>query len=120
MYREYYRLQLAPFENTPDPRFFYDSEDHREALASTEYTVRMRKGLVLITGEIGSGKTMVSQALRHRLGDAARIALVRQRADPLQDGYYQRRVAGRLDEDHLGVRPHGRRDGVRVRRVHHH
>ena len=78
MYRDYFGLKLSPFESTPDPRFFYDSEDHREALASTEYTVRMRKGLVLITGEIGSGKTTVSHALQQRVADSARVAVVRQ------------------------------------------
>ena len=78
MYCEYFGLTLPPFENTPDPRFFYDSDDHREALASTEYTVRMRKGLALITGEIGSGKTTVSHAMQERVHDCARIAVVRQ------------------------------------------
>ncbi|MAE61164.1 MAG: ATPase [Planctomycetaceae bacterium] len=78
MYNEYFGFELSPFENTPDPRFFYDSDDHREALASTEYTVRMRKGLALITGDIGSGKTTVSHAMQQRVQDSARIAVVRQ------------------------------------------
>ena len=78
MYCEFYRLQMMPFENTPDPRFFFASEDHREALASIEYTIRMRKGMVLISGEIGSGKTTVSYALQHSVGDAAHVALIRQ------------------------------------------
>jgi general secretion pathway protein A len=78
MYREHYGLRLAPFENTPDPRFLYASEDHNEALAGIEYTIRMRKGIVLISGEIGSGKTIITHVLKQRLGNAASTVIVRQ------------------------------------------
>jgi general secretion pathway protein A len=76
MYDEFYQFRTLPFENTPDPRFFFASEQHREALAAIEYTIRMRKGFVLITGEIGSGKTTVGRTMCHRCGDEARIVLV--------------------------------------------
>lgn len=59
MYNGFYNLRVSPFENTADPRFFFASEQHREALSAIEYTIRMRKGVVLITGAIGSGKTTV-------------------------------------------------------------
>src|SRR5262249_53557164 len=65
-----------PFENTPDPRFFYASEQHREALAAIEYTIRMRKGIVLITGEIGAGKTTVAATMWSRCEDSAKIVRV--------------------------------------------
>jgi general secretion pathway protein A len=78
MYQEHYGLRLLPFENNPDPRFLYASEDHKEALAGIEYTIRMRKGIVLVTGEIGSGKTIITQVLRQRLGDSAFTVIVRQ------------------------------------------
>ena len=77
MYCPFHGLKSPPFELTPDPRFFYASEDHRESLAGIEYAVRMRKGLVLVTGEVGSGKTTVSQTLIQRLGDTASVVLIR-------------------------------------------
>ncbi len=73
MYEAFYNLKMMPFENTPDPRFFFQSEQHREALAAIEYTIRMRKGFVLITGDIGSGKTTVGRAMCERVGHAATI-----------------------------------------------
>ncbi len=78
MYLEHYQLKASPFENTPDPRFLYASEDHTEALAGAEYTVRMRKGIVLISGEIGSGKTIITHVLRQRLARVATCFLIRQ------------------------------------------
>lgn len=73
MYETFYNYSTAPFENTPDPRFFFASEQHREALAAIEYTIRMRKGIVLITGDIGSGKTTVSRTMIKRCADEATI-----------------------------------------------
>lgn len=73
MYHEFYNLKLLPFENTADPRFFFASDQHREALAAIEYTLRMRKGLVLITGDIGSGKTTVGRTMCQRCGADASI-----------------------------------------------
>ncbi len=71
MYLDFYNLHTLPFENTPDPSFFFASEQHREALAAIEYTIRMRKGFVLITGEIGAGKTTVGRTMAencHEIG----------------------------------------------------
>lgn len=76
MYEEFFDLRQLPFENTADPRFFYDSEQHREALAAIEYTIRLRKGIVLITGEIGSGKTTVGRKMLSRCGDQCTIAQI--------------------------------------------
>ncbi len=77
MYCNFHGLKTLPFENTPDPRFFFLSEDHREALANLVYAARSQKGLVLITGDIGMGKTTTSYFLEARLGEAAKIAVVR-------------------------------------------
>lgn len=73
MYESFYNLNMLPFENTPDPRFFYASEQHREALAAIEYTIRLRKGIILITGEIGSGKTTIGRAMIKRAAAHATI-----------------------------------------------
>ena len=81
MYNNFYHLNSRPFENTAQPRFFYNSEQHREALAAIEYTIRMRKGIVLITGEIGSGKTTVGRMMCQRCGDQATIVEIVPRHD---------------------------------------
>ena len=76
MYENFYNLAVAPFSNTPNSRFFFETEQHREALAKLEYTVRNRRGFALITGEIGSGKTTLTRTLIRRLGTDARVALI--------------------------------------------
>ncbi len=76
MYEGYFNLALAPFQNTPNSRFFFETDQHKEALAKLEYVVRNRRGFALITGEIGSGKTTLSRTLIKRIGSEARIALV--------------------------------------------
>ncbi len=69
MYKKYFRLQEYPFENTPDPRFYFNSHSHREALANMVYGVREAKGLILVTGDVGAGKTMLIQELKQELGE---------------------------------------------------
>lgn len=76
MYHEFYHLHALPFEATPDPRFFFASEQHREALAAIEYTIRMRKGIVLVTGAIGSGKTTVGQVMCQKCAERATIVQI--------------------------------------------
>jgi type II secretory pathway predicted ATPase ExeA len=61
MYKEYWKLKEKPFENTPDPKFFYHSPNHEEALMRIYYVVKERKGAGLLTGEYGSGKTMLTR-----------------------------------------------------------
>ena len=62
MYQEYFELREKAFGNTPDPRFLFPSRQHQEALARLEYVVEER-GIALITGDIGTGKTTLSRAL---------------------------------------------------------
>ena len=76
MYEDFYNLSAPPFHNTPNPRFFFETEQHKEALAKLEYTVRNRRGFALITGEIGAGKTTLIRTLMRRIGSDARIALI--------------------------------------------
>ena len=76
MYLDRFQLHTSPFENTPDPHFFYASEQHREALAAIEYTVRLRKGIVLITGGIGTGKTTVGRTMLQQFSPSTTIAQI--------------------------------------------
>jgi general secretion pathway protein A len=59
VYKTFYNLKLNPFEITPDPSFLFSTARHNEALASLYYGVRARKGFVVLTGEVGTGKTML-------------------------------------------------------------
>jgi general secretion pathway protein A len=63
MYKAFYNLKRNPFEITPDPAFLYSTTRHNEALASLYYGVRQRKGFVVLTGEVGTGKTLLVRCL---------------------------------------------------------
>ncbi len=84
MYRQHYELLRSPFEMTPDPAFLYLGEAHREVLATLVYGVRARKGFVLLTGEVGTGKTPLLHALLAQLDSTTTAAfLFNPRLDPL-------------------------------------
>jgi len=63
MYRKFYGLTRNPFQVTPDPFFFVPTERHNEALATLTYGVLGRKGFVVVTGEVGTGKTLLLRCL---------------------------------------------------------
>ena len=76
MYLAFYGLREAPFGPTPDPKFLFQSARHREALAQLIYGVRERKGFIVLTGEIGTGKTTLLRTLLERLDDSTPVAYV--------------------------------------------
>lgn len=89
MYTKYYGFNEKPFEITPDPRFLYLSDHHKEALAHLIYAARERKGLTVISGEVGTGKTMMGQTLLSRLaGNTKTIYLVNPNLNPLDFLHY--------------------------------
>lgn len=57
MYLTHFDLRLKPFEESPDPRFFWLSEKHKEALANLKYGIQENKAFILLNGDIGTGKT---------------------------------------------------------------
>src|SRR5580704_17061115 len=63
MYKAFYNLKRNPFEITPDPFFLFPTRRHNEALAALYYGVRRHKGFVVMTGEAGTGKTMLVRCL---------------------------------------------------------
>ncbi len=76
MYRQFYRFNERPFAITPNSRFFYSSSSHQGALASLHYGVAERKGFILLTGEVGVGKTTTIRSFLNELGPETETALV--------------------------------------------
>jgi general secretion pathway protein A len=75
MYRNYFGIDENPFSVTPDPRYLYMSEKHQEALAHLLYGVGEGGGFVLLTGEVGTGKTTICRCLLEQLPDQVDVAL---------------------------------------------
>jgi general secretion pathway protein A len=76
MYTEYFKLIEPPFSLTPDPRYLFMSERHREGLAHLFYGVQQPGGFVQLTGEIGCGKTTLSRCLVRQLPPETDVALI--------------------------------------------
>jgi general secretion pathway protein A len=74
MYLSHYNLKEKPFQISTDPKFIWFGEKHREALAVLEYGVIDNKGFLLITGDVGTGKTTLINALLKRLGNDVIVA----------------------------------------------
>jgi len=70
MYLEYWGFNKFPFDNVPDPEFFFLSKPHEEGLARLVYAVEMKKGCALLSGNVGCGKTTLSKVFIDRISDA--------------------------------------------------
>ena len=78
MYREFFGFKLRPFALTPDPAFLYESRQHQQALNMLEYGLDSQAPLLLLTGEVGSGKTTVLRRLIRDVSDRVRTGLISQ------------------------------------------
>jgi general secretion pathway protein A len=76
MYKEYFGLRELPFSISPDPRYLYLSDKHREALAHLIYGLQSDGGFVLLTGEVGTGKTTISRCFLGQVPENATIAFI--------------------------------------------
>jgi general secretion pathway protein A len=76
MYERYYGLSEKPFSLTPDPKFLYRSQSHANAFELLQYAIRRREGFVVVTGDIGTGKTMLCRALLEEIDRTTFTALV--------------------------------------------
>src|SRR5215510_4026595 len=76
MYEEYYGFTEKPFSLTPDPKYLFKSASHATALELLQYAIRRREGFVVITGDIGTGKTTLCRALLDQLDRRTFTALV--------------------------------------------
>jgi general secretion pathway protein A len=96
MYKAFYNLKRNPFEITPDPSFLFPTKRHNEALAALYYGVRRHKGFVVLTGEVGTGKTLLLRCLLQLLkqnNDVAYAYVFNGKLSPLEFLQY---VAGDL------------------------
>jgi type II secretory pathway predicted ATPase ExeA len=85
VYANFFGLRELPFNNTPDPRFFYPTPDHEEALATLIYAVSEAKGFVLLTGEVGTGKTLLSRLMLRHFQDQIAFAVINHSCLSAQD-----------------------------------
>ena len=76
MYEQYYGFVQPPFTLTPDPRFLYRSESHEEAISLLIHSIRRKEGFVVLTGDIGTGKTTICRALLEQLDASTFTSLI--------------------------------------------
>jgi general secretion pathway protein A len=76
MYEDYYGFAEKPFSLTPDPKYLYRSESHANAFELLQYAIRRREGFVVVTGDIGTGKTTLCRALLEQIDRTTFTALV--------------------------------------------
>ena len=76
MYAEFYGLKELPFALTPDPRFIYFTPSHTEVMANLHYGIESGKGLVVVTGEVGTGKTTILRWMMQRLDRTVMVAYI--------------------------------------------
>jgi general secretion pathway protein A len=76
VYAEFYGLKELPFALTPDPRFIYFTPSHTEVMANLHYGIESGKGLVVVTGEVGTGKTTILRWMMHRLDRTVLVAYI--------------------------------------------
>jgi putative secretion ATPase (PEP-CTERM system associated) len=74
MYEAFYRLTGKPFQLNPDPTFFYGSRGHKRAMAYLQYGLYQGEGFIVITGEVGAGKTTLVRNLLHKLDESKFVA----------------------------------------------
>lgn len=76
MYCQFYGFKEKPFNITSDPGFFFLSRRHKEAIACLSYGIKERKGIITVTGEIGTGKTTLCRSFLNQLDKSVKTALV--------------------------------------------
>lgn len=89
---EYFKLldlKKEPFSTSPDPAFFYESHEHKECLNRLEIAIRLRRGLSVVMGEVGTGKTTVSRMLIQRFAKEKKNFVIRIILDPTFKSEYE-------------------------------
>ncbi len=103
MYTEFYGLKELPFALTPDPRFIYFTPSHTEVMANLHYGIESGKGLVVVTGEVGTGKTTILRWIMQRLERTVLVAYLFNPRLSVTEFYQQ--VASLLDIQKWETKP---------------
>src|SRR5258707_6191863 len=103
LYAEFYGLKELPFALTPDPRFIYFTPSHTEVMANLHYGIESGKGLVVVTGEVGTGKTTILRWMMQRLDRTVQVAYIFNPRLSVTD-FYQH-LAGLLDIQKWETKP---------------
>src|SRR5882724_13079377 len=131
MYLSHYGLKTEPFQLTPDPQFLQLADAHRSALSILFQGVLMRKGFLVLTGPIGTGKTTILHAVMHILNDQAvskaklstafvvNPTLTRDEFLEFVEDEFQKLVSSQRRIDHKCGRKLGLRDGLIIQDMHH-
>ena len=101
LYKDYFHLKDMPFSIAPDPRFLFMSAQHRDALAHLLYGVQGDGGFVLLTGEVGTGKTTLCRCLLDQIDDNCEVAYI---LNPKMSTVEM--LAAVCEDFHLVVAPH--------------
>jgi general secretion pathway protein A len=103
VYAEFYGLKELPFALTPDPRFIYFTPSHTEVMANLHYGIESGKGLVVVTGEVGTGKTTILRWMMQRLDRTVLVAYIFNPRFSVTEFYQQ--VASLLDIQKWETKP---------------
>ena len=124
MYEEFYGLKERPFTLTPDPDFLYLSPQHKLARAYLEYGIKQRVGFVVLTGEVGTGKTTLIKSILRSKGRNQRLGVLYQTSMGAEDllellvrefevrGHYTSRASKLAAFNNFLVTAHGRGEHV--------
>ena len=103
MYAEFYGLKELPFALTPDPRFIYFTPSHTEVMANLHYGIESGKGLIVVTGEVGTGKTTILRWMMQRLERTVMVAYLFNPRLSVTEFYQQ--IAALLDVQNWETKP---------------
>ena len=102
MYAQFYGLEKLAFQLTPDPRFFFESPEHRRAMAHLMYGLHNAEGFIIITGEVGAGKTMLVDCLLSQI-DAHSFVVAKIVTSQLEGDDLLRMVASAFGLENTGL-----------------
>ncbi len=100
MYESFYQFKANPFQLTPDPRFLFSSKGHSRAMAYLIYGIEQGEGFIVITGEVGAGKTTVAKALAKKL-ETQRVLIAHVVSTRLESDDIVRMVAAAFGLPHI-------------------
>ena len=103
MYETFYKLEAKPFQLNPDPRFFFGSSGHKRVLAYLRYGIAQGEGFVVVTGEVGAGKTTLIRTLLQELSQDRKLVIGQLVTTQLDPDQLLSMVAGAFGVEHEGL-----------------